>query len=95
MSILEIQKKILQILKEYGVKRAAIFGSVSRGDNKSESDIDIMISLGKPIGMFAYMSLIRKMENRLGRKVDLVTENSINKFVRPYIQPDLKIIYER
>ena len=95
MSILEIQKKILPILKEYGVKRAAIFGSVSRGDNKSESDIDIMISLGKPIGMFAYMSLIRKMENRLGRKVDLVTENSINKFVRPYIQPDLKIIYER
>ena len=90
-----IQKKILPILKEYGVKRAAIFGSVSRGDNKSESDIDIMISLGKPIGMFAYMSLIRKMENRLGRKVDLVTENSINKFVRPYIQPDLKIIYER
>ena len=92
---MEIQKKILPILKEYGVKRAAIFGSVSRGDNKSESDIDIMISLGKPIGMFAYMSLIRKMENRLGRKVDLVTENSINKFVRPYIQPDLKIIYER
>src|SRR3990167_3830915 len=95
VSILEIQKKILPILKEYGVKRAAIFGSVSRGDNKSESDIDIMISLGKPIGMFAYMSLIRKMENRLGRKVDLVTKNSINKFVRPYIQPDLKIIYER
>ncbi|MEK7627474.1 MAG: nucleotidyltransferase family protein [Patescibacteria group bacterium] len=95
MNILEIQKKILPILKEYGVKRAAIFGSVSRGDNKPESDIDIMISLGKPIGMFAYMSLIREMENKLGRKVDLVTENSINKFVRPYIQPDLKIIYER
>ena len=95
MNILEIQKKILPILKEYGVKRAAIFGSVSRGDNKPESDIDIMISLGKPIGMFAYMSLIREMDNKLGRIVDLVTENSINKFVRPYIQPDLKIIYER
>lgn len=95
MNIAEIQKKISPVLKIYGVKRAAVFGSVSRGDDKPKSDIDIMISLGKPIGMFAYMSLIREMENKLGRKVDLVTENSINKFVRPYIQPDLKIIYER
>lgn len=94
MNILEIQNKILPVLKEYGIKRAAVFGSVSRGDDKPKSDIDIMISLGKPMGMFAYMRLLREMENRLGRKVDLVTENSINKFVRPYIQPDLKTIYE-
>ena len=54
-----------------------------------------MVSLGRPMGMFAYMSLIREIETRLGRKVDLVTEKSINKFVRPLIQHDLKTIYER
>ena len=94
MNVLEIQNKIRPILKEYGVKRAAVFGSVSRGDDNPKSDIDIMVSLGKPMGMFAYMSLIEEMEDKLGRKVDLVTENSINKFVRPYIQSDLKTIYE-
>jgi len=94
MNVLEIQNKISPVLKEYGVKYAAVFGSVSRGDEKPKSDIDIIVSLGKPMGMFAYMSLIREMENRLGRKVDLVTENSINKFVRPLIQSDLKTIYE-
>ena len=94
MNVLDIQNKISPILKEYGIKRAAVFGSVSRGDDSPKSDIDIMVSLGKPMGMFLYMSLIREMENKLGRKVDLVTENSINKFVRPYIQSDLKIIYE-
>lgn len=94
MNVLEIQNKISPVLKEYGVKRAAVFGSVSRGDDSPKSDIDIMVSLGKPMGMFLYMSLIREIENRLGRKVDLVTENSINKFVRPYIQSDLKTIYE-
>lgn len=94
MNVSEIQNKISPVLKEYGIKRAAVFGSVSRGDDKPKSDIDIIVSLGKPMGMFAYMSLIREMENRLGRKVDLVTENSINKFVRPHIQPDLKTIYE-
>lgn len=94
MNVLDIQNKISPILKEYGIKRAAVFGSVSRGDDSPKSDIDIMVSLGKPMGMFLYMSLIREMENKLGRKVDLVTENSINKFVRPYIQSDLKVIYE-
>ena len=94
MNILEIQNKISPVLKEYGVKRASVFGSVSRGEDSPKSDVDIMISLGKPMGMFAYMNLIRKIEDRLGRKVDLVTENSINKFVRPYIQSDLKTIYE-
>ena len=94
MNILEIQNKISPVLKEYGVKRASVFGSVSRGEDSPKSDVDIMISLGKPMGMFAYMNLIRKIEDRLGRKVDLVTENSTNKFVRPYIQSDLKTIYE-
>jgi len=94
VNILEIQNKISPVLKEYGVKRASVFGSVSRGEDSPKSDVDIMISLGKPMGMFAYMNLIRKIEDRLGRKVDLVTENSINKFVRPYIQSDLKTIYE-
>ena len=94
MNILEIQNKISPVLKEYGVKRASVFGSVARGEDSPKSDIDIMISLGKPMGMFAYMGLIREIETRLERKVDLVTENSINKFVRPFIQPDLKTIYE-
>ena len=94
MNISEIKNKISPVLKEYGVKRAAVFGSVSRGEDGPKSDVDIVVSLGKPMGMFAYMNLIRKIEDRLGRKVDLVTENSINKFVRPYIQSDLKTIYE-
>ena len=94
MNISEIQNKISPILKEYGVKRASVFGSVARGEDSPKSDVDIMVSLGKPMGMFAYMNLIREIENKLDRKIDLVTENSINKFDRPYIQSDLKTIYE-
>ncbi|MBU6431283.1 MAG: nucleotidyltransferase family protein [Patescibacteria group bacterium] len=95
MNVLEMKNKISPVLKKYGIKRAAVFGSVSRGDDSPKSDVDIMVSLGKPMGMFAYMGLVREIEKKLDRKVDLVTENSINKFVRPYIQSDLKTIYER
>lgn len=94
MTILDIQQKIAPILSKYGVEYAAIFGSVARGDDKPESDIDILVRLGKPMGMFSYVGLIHALEDCLGRKVDLVTENSLNKFVKPFVLPELKTIYE-
>ncbi|MEI6304597.1 MAG: nucleotidyltransferase family protein [Candidatus Taylorbacteria bacterium] len=94
MSIAEIQEKISPVLKSYGVTYAGIFGSVSRGEDLPGSDIDILIKLGKPMGMFSYMSLIEAIQDILGRKVDIVTEQSLSKFVRPYVMPELKTIYE-
>ena len=95
MSIAEIQKKLSPILRDYGIKRAAVFGSASRGEDKPESDVDLLVDLGnQTMGMFEYMKFIEKLEQGLNRKVDLVTEKGLNKFLRPYILPDLKIIYE-
>ena len=94
MSIEEIQKKIHPVLKSYGITYAGIFGSVSRGEDRPDSDVDILVKLGKPMGMFSYMKLIKAIEDILDRRVDLVTEQSLNKFVKPYIMPELKTIYE-
>ena len=79
---------------KYGIKRAAVFGSVSRGDDRPESDVDLLVKLGnQPMGMFKYMQFIEEVEETLGRKVDLVTEGS-DKFLKPYILKDTKVIYE-
>lgn len=95
MKISEIQEQISPLFREYGIKHAAVFGSVSRGEDRPDSDIDILVSLGeKPMGMFTFMELIRRAEEKLGRKIDMVTEGALNKFVRPYITKDLKTIYE-
>jgi predicted nucleotidyltransferase len=95
MKISEIQEKLSPLLREYGIKRAAVFGSVSRGEDRPDSDVDILVTLGeKPMGMFIFMELIRRAEEKLGRKIDLVTEGALNRFVRPYITKDLKTIYE-
>lgn len=94
MKVLEIQAKISPILRAHGIKQASVFGSVARGEDRPESDVDILVQLGRPMGLFAYMGLIRQMEESLGRKVDLVTKNSLNKFVKPYVLPELKTIYE-
>ena len=95
MSIAEIQKKLSPILRDYGIKRAAVFSSASRGEDKPESDVDLLVDLGnQTMGMFEYMKFIERLEQGLNRKVDLVTEKGLNKFLRPYILPDLKVIYE-
>ncbi|HEY9584505.1 MAG TPA: nucleotidyltransferase family protein [Candidatus Paceibacterota bacterium] len=94
MQTLEIKQKVTPALRKYGIKHAAVFGSVSRGENHPGSDIDVLIELGKPMGLLAYTRLVKELETALGQKVDLVTENSINKFIKPHIITDLKTIYE-
>ena len=89
-----IKNKISPILKKYGVKRAGVFGSFSRGEDTPQSDVDILISIGKPMGMFAYMQMKREIEFVLEKKIDIVTEKSINKFIKPYIIKEVKQIYE-
>lgn len=94
MQISEVKEKISPVLREYGVKKVSVFGSVSRGDDRPDSDVDLLVELGPgPMGMFKYMSFIGKLENSLGKKVDLVTPGSAKRLV-PYISSDLKVIYE-
>lgn len=94
MTIADIQQKSRHIFKDYGITYAGIFGSFARGDSTDKSDVDLIIRLGRPMGMFAYMRFVNGLESTLKRKVDVVTEKSINKRVKPYIMPEIKTIYE-
>ena len=78
------------------VKKAYLFGSYARNEANSKSDIDIMVELdhSKPIGMkfFIYQ---QELEDLLKMKVDIVTDEGISKYVRPLIDKDKILIYER
>lgn len=95
MTIADIKQKITPILEEYGITYAGIFGSFARGQSTEKSDVDLIVRLGRPMGMFSYMKFINGLEEKLNKKVDVVTEQSLNKHVKPYITPDLKVIYEK
>jgi uncharacterized protein len=95
MTIEEVKQKTQPILEQHGVTYAAIFGSLARGEDRPQSDVDILVRLGRPTGIIGYMKLIQNLEESLQKKVDLVTEQGLNEHVRPYVLPDLKIIYEK
>ncbi|SRR5258706_525921 len=78
----EIKRQILPILKKADVKKAAIFGSYARGDNTKESDIDILVDLPRGKTLFDLSGLKINLEEKLEKKVDVVTYNGISKYIK-------------
>ncbi len=79
------------LFSKYPLKSLAIFGSVSRGDNGPDSDVDIMVEFSKPVGM-AFIELALELEEILGCKVDLVSRDGVKTKYMQHIEPDLKYV---
>ena len=56
--------------------------------------MDFLVRLGRPTGMVGYMKLVEGLEASLRRRVDVVTERSLNKHIQPHVARDLTTIYE-
>ena len=81
-----IKLKALPILKKYKVVRAGIFGSYVRGKNNKKSDIDILVEIkDKKMSLWGFIHIKNKLEESLGRKVDLVEY----KLIRPEIKNNI------
>ncbi|MFZ1075654.1 MAG: nucleotidyltransferase family protein [Minisyncoccia bacterium] len=91
----EIAEKARPVFEKYGVTRAQIFGSFARGEATPKSDVDILVKIDPQMGLYSYMDLKEQLEQNLEREVDVVAEGTINKFMRPYIVPELKMLYEK
>jgi hypothetical protein len=83
--IAQIKRKIMPILKRYGVIKAALFGSVVRGDERKDSDIDILVDIEKDIGLLEFIGLKQDLEDALGHPVDLVEYGTIKPLLRDRI----------
>ncbi len=93
MTVEEVKDKIIPILKQSGIEYAGVFGSVARGEARADSDIDILIKFSGPATFAAYLRLDDSLRNVLNHEIDLVTEGGVNKFLRPQIERDLKLVY--
>ena len=97
MSTQVMTQQIAEYLKTQPVLKAWLFGSYSRGEQRADSDVDLLVKFdrSRPIGLFAYVRMRRELEERLGRKIDLVEEGTLRPAAQKTAYQDLKIIYER
>jgi uncharacterized protein len=91
----ELQKKIVPVLEKYGVKRASVFGSFARGEEKKGSDIDILVKMPEDASLFDMVGLKKSLEKKTAREIDIMTYRSVNKFVKKYIVKDAIKIYDK
>jgi uncharacterized protein len=82
-----ISAEFLAILRRYGVVEANLFGSVARGEERPDSDIDLLVTFGRRVSLFRQMDLADELSQLSGRKVDLMTNT--NSAFAPYILPTL------
>lgn len=84
----EIKQKAKPILVEEGATKAALFGSIVRGDATQESDIDILVALPRGKSLFDLAGLQLRLKEALGKEVDIITYNSINPLLKDHILKD-------
>jgi predicted nucleotidyltransferase len=73
----DIKPKIIAVLKKNNIKRAGIFGSYARGEQRKNSDIDIVIEPVSGMG-FKFAGIELELEKSLRKKVDLVSYNGLS-----------------
>lgn len=93
MEKLEIER-LIEVCRNHGTKRVALFGSFVRGEAGPESDIDLIVDFLQPTGFLALVKLERELSEALGRKVDLLTREAISPHLRDSILDEQQVIYE-
>ena len=92
--ITEAQKNIIiNTLMPFQPVRIGVFGSMARGENTKNSDIDILYQFKDAVGLFSLIRIKDDLEKKLNKKVDLVSEKYVNPKLKLYIMNDLKTIY--
>ena len=88
--------KINHYFKGKPIIKAYLFGSQVRDEAKEESDIDILVELdySQRIGLL-FVEMQLELEEILQKKVDLVTTQGVSKYIKPIIEKERELIYER
>ena len=91
----EIFETIAQVLKNKGARKIAVFGSYARGEEKPESDIDIIVEFSERKNLFELVKIERELSEILGIHVDLLTEKSISPYLIDTIkkEKEMELIY--
>ena len=86
--MIDLQEKrdqILEVAARHGARNVRLFGSVARGEDRPESDIDLLVDMEPDRSLLDLVGLGQELEELLQRKVDVLTDTSLHPALRPLI----------
>ena len=92
----------LQIIKKYfhnlPVRRVYLFGSYAENQQTEESDIDLLVDVDyslKKVSLLDFIGWKLDLEKLIGKKIDLVSEDGVSKYIRPFVDKSKVLLYEK
>lgn len=86
LTLLRIRRNdILRVAARYGARNVRVFGSVARGDARTDSDIDFLVELEPGRSLFDLGGLLFDLQTLLGVEVDVVTEKGLRPRIRSQV----------
>ncbi len=90
-------KNTLAVLKpalheRFGVSEIGVFGSWVRGEQRPDSDIDLLVEFDRPVGLFDIMALEDYLQNVFGHKVDIAVRRSLRQYIGQYILREVEYV---
>ncbi|RXT02750.1 nucleotidyltransferase family protein [Ammoniphilus sp. CFH 90114] len=79
---------VLEIARTHGAYDVRVFGSISRGEETDNSDIDLLVNFEPGRSLFDLIELKDELEELLGIRVDIISENGLNKYMKDTVLGD-------
>ena len=87
------ESRLADFCRRHGIVRLRLFGSTARGEDGPDSDVDLIADFGVPVGYFELIRAEDELAEFLGRRVDLLTEPAISKYMREAVLASAQVIF--
>ena len=87
--IFTLLRKHQETLKTCKVRKIGLFGSYARNEQTARSDIDFLVEFSEPT-YDNLLALHEELKNIYGRKIELVTSNGMSKYIKPFVEKEIK-----
>ncbi len=90
--IRRLRPQIMELARQYRGQQVSVFGSIVRGEMRMESDIDFLVDFDSDFRLIDIIRLRQKLEELLGRKVDVVPRQALRKELEAYVFSELRAL---
>lgn len=90
-------EKIRKYFSDKPISKVYLFGSYARGEERRGSDVDLLVELEPTnnLDLFDWLRMVYELEKKMKKRVDMVDEIGLSKYVRPFVEKDKILIYEK